>query len=466
MGEVFLAQPDDGTALVAVKRVLPVFSDHPEILGMFLDEARIVTALDHPNIARATALLRDEGGTPFLVMEYVPGKDLQRICQHGIEVGPFLPIRLACRIISLAAAGLHHAHTRQDGEGRPLHIVHRDISPPNILVSFNGDVKVVDFGIARADNNHALTEGDEHFRGKFGYMSPEQCLGVGLDQRSDVFALGILLYEITAKTRLFRAKDPVKARELIVERDVPPPTLVQDDYPVELERIVLRALARDKEARFQTAADLHQALEIYLREHAGGAVRSREIAAYMQSLFQDSVSTVLPTYPQIPLPTELPSEYPIRNPDAELDQGPFSEVELDFESASSDALVPPSQDLMVVDALSVIADVVEVPSAVADVVEEPSHDQPSAEPKETLTASEPPVHTPDPHLVSDTPKKEIAPKPSAQNLDNDADFEDEDLYEVRLRRRRTLRVIGYVVIALGAVAGAFYYLITTLTANQ
>jgi serine/threonine protein kinase len=464
MGEVFLAQPDDGTALVAVKRVLPVFSDHPEILGMFLDEARIVTALDHPNIARATALLYDEGGTPFLVMEYVPGKDLQRICQHGVEVGPFLPMRLACRIISLAAAGLHHAHTRRDEEGRPLHIVHRDISPPNILVSFNGDVKVVDFGIARADNNHALTEGDEHFRGKFGYMSPEQCLGVGLDQRSDVFALGILLYEITAKTRLFRAKDPVKARELIVERDVPAPTMVQEDYPVELERIVLRALAREKEARFQTAADLHQALEIYLREHAGGAVRSREIAAYMQSLFQDSVSTVLPTYPQIPLPSELPSEEPIRNPDAELDQGPFSEVELDFESALGDGLVPPSQDLVVVDALSVVADVVEEPSVVADVVEEPQQEQ--VESETTKTPTNPDPSTDAPHSVSGDPARERQVKAHTQRVDLEADFEDEDLYEVRLRRRRTLRVIGYVVIALGAMAGAFYYLITTLTANQ
>jgi serine/threonine protein kinase len=490
MGEVFLAQPDDGSALVAVKRILPIYNDHPEVLEMFLDEARIVTALDHPNIARVFSLTY-EGPSPFLVMEYVPGKDLQRICQQGVSVGPFLPLRLACRIISLAARGLHHAHALTSADGQPLRIVHRDVSPPNIIVSFNGDVKVVDFGIARADTNHAAAEGDEHFRGKFGYMSPEQCLGKPLDQRADVFALGIILYEITTKARLFRAKDPERARELVVERDIVPPSQVCEDYPPALELITLRALARDPEARFQTARDLHTALDIFIQEHVGGPVRSRELAAYMQQLFQDSVSTVLPTYPQIPLPSELPSALPLRNPDAELDIGPFQSLEIDLDSSlvSFDSMEPLSQDLQVFDA--------ELESEPAP--ERASTSAPERAPAPEVTALDPapapapvevaapvavasavaaldpapaPAPAPAPEIAAPAPAEaepdaspqreraqEVAARPVIEGLPD----EDEEVYEARLRRARVVRAVIYVLLALGGLGGVFYYLVTKLS---
>jgi serine/threonine protein kinase len=478
MGEVFLAQPDDGSALVAVKRILPIYNDHPEVLEMFLDEARIVTALDHPNIARVFSLTY-EGPSPFLVMEYVPGKDLQRICQQGVSVGPFLPLRLACRIISLAARGLHHAHALTSADGQPLRIVHRDVSPPNIIVSFNGDVKVVDFGIARADTNHAAAEGDEHFRGKFGYMSPEQCLGKPLDQRADVFALGIILYEITTKTRLFRAKDPERARELVVERDIVPPSQVCEDYPPALELITLRALARDPEARFQTARDLHTALDIFIQEHVGGGpVRSRELAAYMQQLFQDSVSTVLPTYPQIPLPSELPSALPLRNPDAELDIGPFQSLEIDLDSSlvSFDSMEPLSQDLQVFDAEleSELA-----PEPAPELAPEPAPElAPAPEPAPVevavpveaapeVAALAPAAEVAGPAPAEATPDaspqreraQEVAARPVIEGLPD----EDEEVYEARLRRARVARAVIYVLLALGGLGGVFYYLVTKLS---
>ena len=296
MGEVFLAQPDEGGPLVAIKRVLPVLEDNEDIIDMFTDEVRITTLLKHENLAQAYGVERADDSV-FLVMEYIPGKDLQRICVEGVQRGPFLPLRIACKIISLAAVGLHHAHNLENAKGEALHLVHRDVSPPNIMVSFSGDVKMIDFGIALADDNIAI-EGDEHFKGKFGYMSPEQVRGERIDRRSDVFALGTILYEITAQTRLFRAKTQERAHELIVDAHIVPPTLQDPNYPEALETIVMCALARDTQIRFQSAWDLHRAIESYL-ESSGGSINKEQIASYMDILFEDNTSTVIPTMPQL-----------------------------------------------------------------------------------------------------------------------------------------------------------------------
>ncbi|MBK6918281.1 MAG: serine/threonine protein kinase [Deltaproteobacteria bacterium] len=268
--------------LFALKLVLPHVADDPEFIAMFLDEARLAGTLDHPNIAHVVDIGR-VGDDHFYAMEYVHGRDLRSILKTA-PPGP-MPLEVALSLVLPAAAGLHHAHERCGPDGVPLQLVHRDVSPSNLLVTFDGVVKLVDFGIARAEARSKATQAGV-VKGKRGYMSPEQCRGDVVDRRSDVFALGILLWELTVGQRLFVGDHDYAVMSKIVFGMVPDPRQLQPDYPPALAEIVMRALHRDPAQRPATAQALGLELEAFA--HAARLrVGHHGLAEYMHGLFGD-----------------------------------------------------------------------------------------------------------------------------------------------------------------------------------
>jgi serine/threonine-protein kinase len=263
MAEVFLATqrgPGDFERTVAVKRILPHLADIPQFLEMFLDEARLAAQLSHPNIAHIYEF-GEVDDSYFIAMEYIDGVDLSSVVLDGPKRP--LPLEHAARIAADVCAGLNHAHQLK-GKGKQLGIVHRDISPQNILVSFDGGVKVVDFGIAKAAYHIERTKPGV-VRGKFTYMSPEQVMGKNLDGRSDLFSLGIVLYELCTCEALFPRTNAVQAMQLIKKAEVPEPKRLNRRLPKQLTRILKRALAGDRDKRYQTGAEMQMDLEEYLR---------------------------------------------------------------------------------------------------------------------------------------------------------------------------------------------------------
>jgi len=286
MAEVYLATQHGDLAgfekQVALKMMSQNLSDREDLVIMFLDEARIAAQLNHPNIVHVYDLGRVED-TLYIAMEYVEGKDLRRICEQGIDQDNFLSREFAARIIADAAAGLHYAHSSTDNQGQPRNIVHRDVTPQNILVSMDGQIKVADFGVAKAEDRLGHTRVGQR-KGKLSYMSPEQFEASKVDARSDVYALGILLYETTVQTRLFRGRSDFETMSLIANSVVTPPRELRPDYPAELEVIVMRALQKDLDARYQSALELQSALEDWLHAQEK-RVGPAELSDYMHALF-------------------------------------------------------------------------------------------------------------------------------------------------------------------------------------
>jgi serine/threonine-protein kinase len=228
---------------------------------MFLDEAKLAATLNHQNVAQVYEVDQADGAY-FMAMEYVHGENARAILETTLRRGWTIPLELAVTIISGAAAGLHHAHERRGKQGQPLNIVHRDVSPANIMVGYDGSVKVLDFGIAKAEERATKTVGGT-IKGKYGYMSPEQCKGKPIDRRSDIFALGIVLYELTTLRRAFKGNDDFETMKRIVAGDVVLPSIAVPGYPRELEAIVLTAMAGDPGARFQSGQELIEALDAF-----------------------------------------------------------------------------------------------------------------------------------------------------------------------------------------------------------
>jgi len=285
MAEVFLAR-DRGIRgfekLVVVKRILEQRRDDAQAVRMFLDEARLMAALDHPNIVHVHEVGRARGGY-FFVMEYVRGADVRTIQRASARTAVRVPLPLALGLVAEAAAGLHHAHEKRGPDGAPLAIVHRDVSPSNILVSFGGAVKVADFGIAKWAKQESETR-TGGLKGKLTYMSPEQCRGEPLDRRSDVFSLGVVLYELCTGTRLYQGPGDFDILNQIVTQDAPPPSLRWPDCPSALERVILRALARVRDQRYGTARELAAALQATADE-AGLRLSPEGRAEAMEALF-------------------------------------------------------------------------------------------------------------------------------------------------------------------------------------
>ena len=282
MADVFLAKADD--AHVALKILNAQRSTDHESCALFLDEARLAGLLSHKNIA--SVLGADvASGIHYLAMEYVHGADLREVLLAASHSGAGIPFEMSLSIVAQAAAGLDHAHRRCDANGKPLYLVHRDVSLSNIMVGHDGTVKVVDFGIARSTMSTVHTS-PGIVRGKASYMSPEQCMGDKVDHLTDVFALGIVLYELTTGARCFHGKTDFERMLAVVRGDFIAPSDLISDYPIELEQVVRTALASDRSTRYPSCAAMVEALERVMAGR-GWARGTDTIRNVMHSLFGD-----------------------------------------------------------------------------------------------------------------------------------------------------------------------------------
>jgi serine/threonine-protein kinase len=265
MAEVYLARQAGAAGfekLVCLKRILPHLARDKQFVDMFLNEARLAARLDHPNIVSIFDL-GGANGSYFIAMEFIDGPSLRMAAKRALERGERLPIAEIVKIISMAASGLHYAHDLAGPDGKPLGLVHRDISPDNILVHRNGAAKVVDFGIAKAANSSAFTRTGT-LKGKVAYMPPEQLRGDPLDRRADVFALGVVLYEMLAGQRPWAGDSDVSLIGKIMTEDPLPLATLRPDSPAGLLAVLERALAKDREARYASCHDLQADLEALL----------------------------------------------------------------------------------------------------------------------------------------------------------------------------------------------------------
>ena len=267
MAEIYLARATGIHGFekyLVLKRILPQYAHNEEFVRMFINEARVAATLDHANIAHVYEI-GQQGSSYFFTMEYLHGEDLRFITRDLAKRQERMPLEHALAIIVGAASGLHFAHEKKSSDGRPLGLVHRDVSPSNVVVTYDGGVKLVDFGIAKMTAAPELSR-NYGLKGKVAYMSPEQLRSQPVDRRSDVFALGIVLFESTTHTRLFKAPTEIESIRLVLEQPLPRPSERVPDYPAELERIVLRALDADSERRYPTARDLQLDLEAFARD--------------------------------------------------------------------------------------------------------------------------------------------------------------------------------------------------------
>jgi serine/threonine-protein kinase len=265
MAEIFFARltgVQGFTRNLVVKRMLPELAVRKDFVQMFLDEARLAANLGHANIVQVFEL-GEVDGSYFMAMEFVDGPHLGALFAHSLRQRKPLPVEFCAYIMARSADGLHFAHELEDGTGSPLQIVHRDISPQNILVSRFGDVKVTDFGVAKATSQGNKTR-TGIIKGKVSYMSPEQCLAEDLDRRTDIFAMGIVLYELLTRRRLYREKSDLKVMQRITQEETKPASHLNPKVDQELDDIVLTALAKDRDSRFDTAADFAEALDRWL----------------------------------------------------------------------------------------------------------------------------------------------------------------------------------------------------------
>ena len=286
MAEVWLARQlgmQGFEKIVVIKRARPELAD-PETTALFLDEARLVATLEHPNIAQVYEI-GAVNNSYFFVMEYVDGADVRRLIETSIAKRYPIALADALYIIAHVCTALHYAHEKHDLEGRPLNIIHRDVSPSNVLISHDGAIKVCDFGIAKAHNRKTEDTQSGVLKGKFSYMSPEQCQSKPIDRRSDVFSIGILLYELSTQSKLFRGTSDFALLQQIVENPIPLPSARVPNYPRELQQIVMKALAKNPAERYPTAQALQLDLEEFAREHKL-AMSSVRIAKLMAALFE------------------------------------------------------------------------------------------------------------------------------------------------------------------------------------
>ncbi len=285
MAEVYVAERLEGPGageIVAIKMIREQFARSQEFATMFMDEAKIVSRLRHPNIIRYYELGSD-GPQLFLSMELLFGQSLWSLWEACRSRGVRLRYEAIAWIGARAAEGLHHAHGLLDESGQALDIVHRDVNATNIFVTYDGEIKVIDFGLAKAANRASKTAAGV-IKGKVAYMSPEQAVGAPVDRRTDVFALGTTLWELGCDRRLFKRPDDIETLRRVHAADVPDPTLLVDGFPPGLWRVLQRALARDKGARYATAAEFASALDGLAR--AGGA-SATSIAGMMRELFAE-----------------------------------------------------------------------------------------------------------------------------------------------------------------------------------
>jgi serine/threonine protein kinase len=311
MADIYLGRTAEDRH-VAIKVLNKERSREPEACTMFLQEARVVALLDHPNIARVLDVDVTAEGHHYLAMDYVHGADLRELLSAASQFSRALPYDTAIAVVMGAAAGLDHAHRRCTADGKPLRLVHRDVSLSNIMVGHDGTVKVVDFGIASTAIQTVHTS-PGIVRGKASYMSPEQCMGDRVDHRTDVFALGVVLYELTTGARCFAGKSDFERMLAVVRGEYHQPADIIPDFPIELTQVIQTALSIDAAKRYPSAAALIEALARVAKAHhwqTGAAPIIREMQLLfgqvpaLESLAGVDVATVhdLPALPPIPPP--------------------------------------------------------------------------------------------------------------------------------------------------------------------
>ena len=285
MAEVYLARRGD-EAPVVLKRIRPNLLEDPQFVGMFMDEAKVAQSLNHANVVRVLEVGKD-GREHALAMEFLDGRNLLRVARACYQRRAYVPYELMGRIMSDTLAGLDHAHSLKDDSGGPRNLVHRDMSPENIMITYGGLVKVVDFGIAKAADMESRTQAGV-IKGKLGYVAPEAIVGEKLDARADIFAMGVTLYELLTYTVPFSGKNEMDVLTAITSKDPPRPSSINPSVPPELEDICLRALEKDRTTRWQTAAEMRRALEKFARATGKGA-STAYLAAFMDALFPKAV---------------------------------------------------------------------------------------------------------------------------------------------------------------------------------
>jgi serine/threonine protein kinase len=304
MAELFVARRaglQGFEKFVVLKRILPNLAGSHDFVEMFLHEARVAATLEHPNVVPVFDFGR-AGDDYFFVMPYVHGRDLLQVLRESHARGIRFPLAHAVRIAMAIAAGLHYAHEHVGFDGRPLGIVHRDVSPANVLVTYDGHVKVVDFGIAKAAAQTNVTQVGVR-KGKAAYMSPEQCRGDSLDRRADIWAIGVVLFEMAMMRRLFRGDNDLALMNRIVHEEVEPPSSIEPGFPFRLEAIIMRCLAKRASDRYPTAQALQQDLEAFARE-SGLDTSAAPLARFLGELFG------APSYPWASMPAGAWSSAP------------------------------------------------------------------------------------------------------------------------------------------------------------
>jgi serine/threonine-protein kinase len=287
MAELFLGKEPSGRPVV-IKRILPHLARQGSFVSMFIDEARIGSMAKHPNLVEVHEL-GQVGTDLFLVMEYLVGENLSGLSRRLVKKTEKIGYGLAAWLVAEVCDGLHAAHELADSAGTRLELVHRDVSPQNVFVTYGGDVKLLDFGVATAA--HRLTQtASGQVKGKYAYMSPEQCRGEPLDRRSDIFSLGTVLYELTTLRRLFKRPNELQCMKAICDEPIPAPTREVEGYPPSLEKICTRALARDPDERFATALEMREALLAAMQELGLEGDPHEALASKLARLFGDRVA--------------------------------------------------------------------------------------------------------------------------------------------------------------------------------
>jgi len=288
MANVYLAVargPGGVSKLVVLKALLPELASEPGALAMFLDEARLAAQLNHANVVQ-TYEVGTEGERQVIVMEYLEGQSLAQVVKRAELSNRPMPPGMMVRIVMNALEGLHYAHELSSYDGSPLSLVHRDVSPQNIFVTYDGQVKVLDFGIAKAASSSTHTA-TGIVKGKIAYMAPEQMVGDNVDRRADVFSIGCMLWALATGKKLWKDTPDVHIMRRVINAEIPNPQSVNPACDTELDRIVMKALAGERNERYQTGLELQEDLEHFL-EHQRITVKQKEIGNFVSSLFADT----------------------------------------------------------------------------------------------------------------------------------------------------------------------------------
>ncbi|MEI8257861.1 MAG: serine/threonine-protein kinase, partial [Deltaproteobacteria bacterium] len=264
--------------LVAIKKLHPHLEREEDFVAAFLDEARLAARIRHPNVV-PTLDVDDQDGL-YIVLEYVEGDRLLGLLRHAVKEREPIPVPIALKIAVETLSGLHAAHELKDDDGKPLNLVHRDVSPQNVLIGIDGVTKITDFGIAKAESRLVTTR-DGQLKGKISYMPPEQARGGAVDRRVDVFAMGILLWEMLTSRRLFKGDNDVEVLSQVLSLPIPSACSVVPTLPVELDAIVMKALQREPELRHESALAFAVALED-VAHLVGGLAPTRVVARYVE----------------------------------------------------------------------------------------------------------------------------------------------------------------------------------------